>query len=145
MKGSISQRNMLLSFIPLWGLLLILNLEPSSTYPISTGLTDTDMDILKVLLQRLEESVSEQTSMDQGTPEGNGDVNRLDTEDASSEQQPRTGLDEAEIRELLSAKNLKNVRNDSSRRSSNCFGRRMDRIGSMSSLGCNTIGRYNPK
>lgn len=47
------------------------------------------------------------------------------------------------IREFLSAKNLKNVRNDSSRRSSSCFGRRMDRIGSMSSLGCNTVGKYS--
>lgn len=48
------------------------------------------------------------------------------------------------IRELLSSKNLKSLRSgDSSRRSSGCFGRRMDRIGSMSSLGCNTVGRYS--
>ncbi|MEQ2168590.1 hypothetical protein GOODEAATRI_016266 [Goodea atripinnis] len=63
-------------------------------------------------------------------------------EDTSSEQQPQTGLDEAEIRAFLSGKNLKSVQNDSTRRSSGCFGRRMDRIGSMSSLGCNTIGKY---
>lgn len=47
------------------------------------------------------------------------------------------------IREFLSAKTRKNVQNDSSRRSSSCFGRRMDRIGSMSSLGCNTVGKYS--
>ncbi|MED6235553.1 hypothetical protein AMECASPLE_014877 [Ameca splendens] len=145
MTSSISQRNMFLSSIPLCGLLLILNLEPFSTYPISTGLTDTDMDILKVLLQKLEESVSEQTVLDQGTTEKHGGVNRLNMEDTSSEQQPQTGLDEAEIRAFLSGKNLKSVQNDSTRRSSGCFGRRMDRIGSMSSLGCNTIGKYNPK
>ncbi|XP_038165321.1 natriuretic peptides B [Cyprinodon tularosa] len=145
MKSNKIQRNLFLSSIPLCGLLLILNLEPSSTYPINTGLTDTDMDILKVLLQKLEESVSEQTAMDQGTPEENAGVNRLNMEETSSEQQPQMGLDEAEIRELLSAKNLKNVRNDSSKKTSGCFGRRMDRIGSMSTLGCNTIGRYNPK
>ncbi|XP_054912896.1 natriuretic peptides B [Poeciliopsis prolifica] len=145
MNGSISQRNMFLSSIPLCSLLLIFNLEPSSTYPISNGLTDIDMDILKVLLQKLEESASEQTAVDEGVSEDGGRANRRDTEDTSSERQPQTDLDEEQIREFLSAKNLKSVRNDSSKRSSGCFGRRMDRIGSMSSLGCNTIGRYNPK
>ncbi|KAM4736753.1 brain natriuretic peptide-like [Anableps anableps] len=137
MNGSISQRNMLLSSIPLCGLLLFLNLEPCSTYPVSTGFTDTDMDILKVLLQKLEESVSDQTAVDQV----NGGVLRPNMDDTSSEPQPGV-LDEAEIREFLSAKNLKSVRNDPSKRSSGCFGRRMDRIGSMSYSGaCNTIGR----
>ncbi|XP_029292164.1 natriuretic peptides B [Cottoperca gobio] len=129
-----------LSSIPLCGFLLILKLQLFSTYPISTGLTDSDMDILKVLLHRLEESVP----VDQSVPAGI-DIQSLDIEDAAEGQQPQTGLDEAVIREFLSAKNLKSVRNDSSRKSSGCFGRRMDRIGSMSSLGCNTVGRYNPK
>lgn len=56
-------------------------------------------------------------------------------------QQPQDALDEALVREFLSAKNLKSMRSDSTRRSSNCFGRRMDRIGSMSSLGCNSVGK----
>ncbi|XP_071331085.1 natriuretic peptides B [Trachinotus anak] len=129
-----------LSPTPLCGLLLILNLQLISTYPISTSLTDTDMDILKVLLHRLEESVSEQTEVDQRVSAEQDGLDSL-----NAEEQPQTGLDEASIREFLSAKNLKSVRNDSSRRSSGCFGRRMDRIGSMSSLGCNTVGRYNPK
>uniref|UniRef100_A0A3Q0R2J1 Natriuretic peptide B n=1 Tax=Amphilophus citrinellus TaxID=61819 RepID=A0A3Q0R2J1_AMPCI len=137
-----SQSNMHLSSVPLCGLLLILKLQLSSTYPISTGLTDTDMDMLKVLLSRLQESVSEQTAEDQSAPAQRDLLDSLSTEDG---HQPEAGLSEAEIREFLSAKNLKSVRNDSSRRSSGCFGRRMDRIGSMSSLGCNTVGRYNPK
>ncbi|XP_035508197.1 natriuretic peptides B [Morone saxatilis] len=128
-----------LSSIPPCGFLLILNLQLFSTYPISTGLTDTDMDILKVIFQRLEESVSEQTEVDQRVP---AERDSLNTEEAAV-QHPLTGLDEVAIREFLSAKNLKSVRNDSSRRSSGCFGRRMDRIGSMSSLGCNTVGKYS--
>ncbi|XP_042348021.1 natriuretic peptides B isoform X2 [Plectropomus leopardus] len=131
-----------LSSIPLCGFLLILNLQLFSTYPISTGLTDTDVDILKVLLQRLEESVPD---VDQSIPAARDAVDSLDTEEAVDGQHSSTGLDEAAIREFLSAKNLKSVRNDSSRKSSGCFGRRMDRIGSMSSLGCNTVGKYNPK
>ncbi|AWP09194.1 putative brain natriuretic peptide-like [Scophthalmus maximus] len=131
-----------LSLIPLCGLLLILNLQQSSTYPVSTGLSDTDMDILKVLLHRLQESVSEQTEVDQRVPAEQDGLDSLHVEGVGADGwQPQSGLDEAAIREYFSAKNLKNVRNDSSRRSSGCFGRRMDRIGSMSSLGCNTVGR----
>ncbi|KAM9351058.1 natriuretic peptides B [Symphorus nematophorus] len=134
-----------LSFIPLCGLLLILNLQLFSTYPVSTGLTDTDMDILKIILHRLEESVAEQAEVDQRVPAERDDLDSLNTEETADGQQTQGGLDEAVIKEFLSAKNLKNVRNDPSRRSSGCFGRRMDRIGSMSSLGCNTVGKYNPK
>lgn len=96
-----------------------------------------------MLLSRLEESVSDQTAVDQNAPGQRDLLDSLSREDAGDGHQSDTGLDEAEIREFLSAKNLKSVRNDSSRKSSGCFGRRMDRIGSMSSLGCNTVGRYS--
>ena len=96
-----------------------------------------------MLLHRLE-SVSDQTSDEKNLPEN--DVPYIaNSDDEEDEQQTQAELDEARIREFLSAKNLKNVRSDSSRRSSGCFGRRMDRIGSMSSLGCNTIGKYSKK
>ncbi|XP_032376163.1 natriuretic peptides B isoform X2 [Etheostoma spectabile] len=121
-------------------LLLILNLQLFSTYPISTGLTDTDMDILKVLLHRLEESVP---NVDQSVPTRKDSLDILNMDEAADEQQPQTRLDEEVIRKFFSVKNLKNVRDDSSRRSSGCFERRMDRIGSRSYLGCNTVG--NPK
>ncbi|KAJ4934670.1 hypothetical protein JOQ06_007455 [Pogonophryne albipinna] len=132
---------MCLSSIPLCGFLLILNLQLFCTSPISPGLSDADIDFFKELLSRLEESVSE---VEQSvTAERN--LESLSTEEAADEQQPPPTLDEASIREFLSAKNLKSIRNDSTRKSSSCFGRRMDRIGSMSSLGCNTVGKYNPK
>lgn len=99
------------------------------------------MWIFQVLLHKLEESVSEQTQMNQRAPTEIESL--ISLEDKVYEEQPQTGLDETQIREFLSAKNLKNLRNDSSKKSSGCFGRRMDRIGSMSSLGCNTIGRYS--
>ncbi|XP_017292227.1 natriuretic peptides B [Kryptolebias marmoratus] len=143
MNSSCSQKSMHPSSFALCGLLLILNLQLFSTYPINTGFTGTDMDIFKVLLHKLEESVSEQSQVDKGAPTEIESV--ISMEDEANEEQPQAGLDETQIREFLSAKNLKSLRNDSSKRSSGCFGRRMDRIGSMSSLGCNTIGRYNPK
>lgn len=98
--------------------------------------------MFQVLLHRLQESVSEQTEVDQRVPAEQDGLDSLHVEGVGADGwQPQSGLDEAAIREYFSAKNLKNVRNDSSRRSSGCFGRRMDRIGSMSSLGCNTVGR----
>ncbi|XP_019963372.1 natriuretic peptides B [Paralichthys olivaceus] len=131
--------------LSLISLCIILNLQLLRTYPISTGLTDTDMDILNLLLHRLQESFSLQTEVDQRVPAEQDGLDSLYTEKGADGQQPQTGLDEAAIREFFSAKNLKILRNDSSRRSSGCFGRRMDRIGSMSSLGCNTVGRYSSK
>ncbi|XP_071396709.1 natriuretic peptides B [Centroberyx affinis] len=137
-------RNMHLSSIPLYSLLLLLNLQHLSGYPInSNGLTDDDVDILKVLLHRLEESIPEQTEVDQRVPAERERLPNLNMEENAEAEQPQTGLDEATIREFFSAKNLKAVRNDNSRKNSGCFGRRMDRIGSMSSLGCNTVGRYS--
>ncbi|XP_015832612.2 natriuretic peptides B [Nothobranchius furzeri] len=134
---------MYLPIIPLCSLFLILNLQLCSTNPIHSGLTDTDVNVLKVLLHRLAESLSENRLVDQDVLSETESLDGMgDTED---EKQPPNGLDEAEIREFFSAKNLKSLRNDSTRRSSGCFGRRMDRIGSMSSLGCNTIGRFNEK
>uniref|UniRef100_H3C9M7 Natriuretic peptide B n=1 Tax=Tetraodon nigroviridis TaxID=99883 RepID=H3C9M7_TETNG len=100
----------------------------------------------QMILHKLEESMSEQTEVDRKVP-ADRDLDLLDSldlEQTANRDQIRPVEVEA-IREFLSAKNLKNVRNDSSRRSSSCFGRRMDRIGSMSSLGCNTVGKSNPK
>uniref|UniRef100_A0A673BG31 Natriuretic peptide B n=1 Tax=Sphaeramia orbicularis TaxID=375764 RepID=A0A673BG31_9TELE len=81
-----------------------------------------------VLLHRLQESVPEQTDVDQ--------VDQVDPLDEGARRSRFSG-------KFLSAKNLKAVRNtnSNSRSSSGCFGRRMDRIGSMSSMGCNTVGR----
>ncbi|KAK2850781.1 hypothetical protein Q5P01_007057 [Channa striata] len=131
--------NMHLSSIRVFGL-LVLNLWLVRSYPVRTGLTDTDVDMLKVLLRTLEDSVSEQTDVEQ-----RDGLENLNVQDPADEPRLQTGLDEAAVRELLSIRNLKNVRNDSSKKSSGCFGRRMDRIGSMSSLGCNTVGRFSPK
>ncbi|KAM3872231.1 natriuretic peptides B [Diretmus argenteus] len=127
-----------LTSIPLCSVLLLFNLQLLSSYPIGDGLTDGYIDVLKVLLHRLEESIPE-AEVDQSVPAARERLEDLD----AMEEQPQTGLDEAAIREFLSAKNLKSVRNDSTKKTSGCFGRRMDRIGSMSSLGCNTVGRYS--
>ncbi|XP_014001466.1 brain natriuretic peptide isoform X2 [Salmo salar] len=140
---------MQLSNIPLFGLILFLNLPLLSAYPVYNGLlTNDDMNVLKVLLHRLEESIPERSEVERVATEKLDDMTleaiAMVAEDESEQQQNQ--LDKSAIREFLSARDLKTVRNDStSKRYSGCFGRRLDRIGSMSSLGCNTVGKYNPK
>ncbi|XP_041701040.1 brain natriuretic peptide [Coregonus clupeaformis] len=140
---------MQLSNIPLFGLLLFLNLPLLSAYPVYNELlTNDDIDVLKVLLHRLEESIPERSEVDRVATEK---LDNMTLEDiamvaADEREQQQTRLDKSAIREFLSARDLKTVRNDStSKRSSGCFGRRIDRIGSMSSLGCNMVGKDNPK
>ncbi|XP_029576181.1 brain natriuretic peptide isoform X1 [Salmo trutta] len=138
---------MQLSNIPLFGLILFLNLPLLSAYPVYNGLlTNDDMDVLKVLLHRLEESIPERSEVERVATEKLDDMTleaiAMVAEDESEQQQNQ--LDKSAIREFLSARDLKIVRNDStSKRYSGCFGRRLDRIGSMSSLGCNTVGKYS--
>lgn len=103
----------------------------------------------QVLLRRLEESIPEPAPVSADHFPKQRDANVLvddtslpEEEDYSQPQnvqQPSLSL--ADIKDFLSARDLKAVRSDSSKRYSACFGRRMDRIGSMTSLGCNTIGR----
>ncbi|XP_028849223.1 natriuretic peptides B [Denticeps clupeoides] len=110
---------MLLLNIPLACLLSFFILRPSGAHPLqSQDLTPEDMDVLKLLLQRLEESASPADRADAGRPE--------DPDLA-----------------VLSARDLKTARGNSApkRSGSGCFGRRIDRIGSTTSLGCNTVSR----
>ncbi|XP_016339851.1 brain natriuretic peptide-like [Sinocyclocheilus anshuiensis] len=123
--------------IPLVGLLLLFSVQLMGAFPLqNTALTTEDRDVLKLLLQRLEESIpassQEQTLMKVEEEEDNPEVTRV-------EPQPKT-----DMRDYLSARDLRTVRQDS-KRYSGCFGHKLDRIGSMSSLGCSTAGRSGSK
>lgn len=106
--------------------------------------------VFQMILDRLEESASKQSQWDQTGLSTDRDVvesMRSEEEEAAAEaaadgRAPPSGLDEAEIRKFFSAGNLKNLRKDLSSKTSSCFGRRMDRIGSLSPLGCNSLGKY---
>ncbi|XP_076132547.1 natriuretic peptides B [Alosa pseudoharengus] len=138
--------------IPITLLLAFLNLHLLSGHPVvpSELLSSEDVDILKVLLRQLEDSIPEQrpAATDGESAQNDAEVpledmslpEEEDYTQAQSAQHPRLSL--ADVKEFLSARDLKAVRNDSKRYSA-CFGRRMDRIGSMTSLGCNTVGRKN--
>lgn len=86
----------------------------------------------QLLLQRLEESIPA-SSQDQILSKVEEEAANL--EETFDEPHPKT-----DMRDYLSARDLRTVRQDS-KRHSGCFGSKLDRIGSMSSLGCNTVRR----
>ncbi|KAG7274843.1 hypothetical protein CRUP_038816 [Coryphaenoides rupestris] len=137
--------------LPLLCLGLLVGLRGFSSHPVHTGLGGDDVDMFKTLLRRLEESLPADPGMHH-LPVQRVDVHMPTKPDREEEEQEQEEgelqarlLDEATIREFLSAKDLKSVRNNdfSNRRSSTCFGGRMDRVGSMSSMGCNSVSRFS--
>ncbi|XP_015460983.3 natriuretic peptides B [Astyanax mexicanus] len=129
---------MRLSYIPSACFLLVLSVQLLSAFPLQSGaFTNEEMDVLKLLLDRLEEAIPAPMQSEAESTE----MTKLD--ESPEESNPKPQVD---ARDYLSARDLKNVKLDSgSKRYSTCFGRRLDRIGSMSSLGCNTVGRNSPK
>lgn len=85
----------------------------------------------QLLLSQLEESVPAQ-------------MLEPEEEEAVVEEKEVVPQPEVLARNFLSARDLKTVRqNSSSKKYSGCFGGRLDRIDSMSTLGCNTVGRHS--
>ncbi|KAG1968693.1 natriuretic peptides B [Pimephales promelas] len=122
--------------IPLVCLILLFSVQLTGAHPLqNSALTTEDMDVLKFLLQRLEESIPA-SPQDQILAKVEEEAAR---EETIAETYPKT-----DVRYYLSAQDLRTVRQDS-KRSSGCFGGRLDRIGSKTSLGCNTVRRSDPK
>lgn len=86
----------------------------------------------QLLVQRLEESIP--ASSEEQT------LTKVEEEEADHKETRVEPQPKADMRDYLSARDLRTVRQDT-KRYSGCFGRKLDRIGSMSSLGCNTAGR----
>ncbi|KAL4646074.1 brain natriuretic peptide-like [Arapaima gigas] len=126
----------------LCGLLLLLNAQVFSAYPVfSDSVTRDDLDVLKALLLRLEASLPDPKETGPFLAEPATDVNSEDIDD-----QPQARQNQDRVDRFLSAADLKAVRSGStSTKFSGCFGRKLDRIGSMTSLGCNTVSRNRPK
>ncbi|XP_076845158.1 natriuretic peptides B [Brachyhypopomus gauderio] len=136
-------------YIPHVCFLMLLSFRLTAALPLqSAALTKEDMEVLKLLLHRFEESVPTNLE-DQMLSEVDTLVPNLERTALSEEEdrtQPQANARSEDAKDYLSARDLRTVRNDSgTKRYSGCFSRRLDRIGSMSSLGCNTIGRHNPK
>lgn len=113
-------------------LLVYLQLQSSTAHPITQQDTDSNLDSFKVLLGRLEEKLEElegntETMEDRIQGPNDSGAPLQETEITDSNPFPLSNL----------LKGLRLVRNKKVMKGSNCFGRRIDRIDSVSGMGCN--------
>ncbi|XP_015192532.2 brain natriuretic peptide-like [Lepisosteus oculatus] len=132
-----------------YALLLLLNAQLCSAQPFHTDTVAKDVENLKTLLQRLEEAFPSPDEQEPFLSEQSEEGVFDDLPGEAQSEQPRDELHPktTDLEKYLSARDLQTLRSahSSSKRYSGCFGRRLDRIGSMSSLGCNTSSRYRSK
>ncbi|XP_023697391.1 natriuretic peptides B [Paramormyrops kingsleyae] len=123
----------------IFGLLMFANIHLLMAFPMYRDtLTGDDLDVLKDLIEQLEAI----TEMKEVAPFRTAVSKNVNSEDTDG--QPQLGTNQYSVERFLSPQDLKAVRNDSgTKKTSGCFGRRMDRIGSMSTLGCNVMNRKN--
>ncbi|MBN3285345.1 ANFB protein, partial [Polyodon spathula] len=123
-------------------------------YPYSDPVV-RDTDALKTLLQRLEDAFLlnvRAESLERGqVADGMPEERSFEAEDASQERDAEESAigystqdaEEARLSDRSASGFLNPLRN--AKRYSGCFGRRIDRIGSMSALGCNGGSRMSYK
>ncbi|XP_048860771.1 natriuretic peptides B [Brienomyrus brachyistius] len=129
----------MLTSAAIFGLLMFVNMGLLMAFPTYRDTqTSDDLDTLKDLIEQLE-AITEMKEVARFRTAVSENVNSEDTDD-----KPQLGINQYSVERFLSPQDLKAVRNDSSaKKTSGCFGRRMDRIGSMSTLGCNVMNRKN--
>ncbi|KAJ1145299.1 hypothetical protein NDU88_011588 [Pleurodeles waltl] len=123
-------------------LLLLLQLQGAWTSPIYDLSPARELDSLKTILERLEEKFSLmetlESNQDLQEPEVQGGLQVDPSEDTESQQpEPRVATAGAYSLKDSLLKGLRAIQNPRMMRDSGCFGRRIDRIGSMSGMGCN--------
>nr|XP_061828990.1 natriuretic peptides A-like [Nerophis lumbriciformis] len=124
----------------LWGLLPLL----AYSHPLGRTSTDDDLAQIKSLLERFEETMS-QLAQEQDSEPDYGAANRealWDVEQQDRDRDPVTPdraspLSEAQSRAMSQRSRLMDLLLSARKRTSGCFGARMDRIGNASGLGCN--------
>ncbi|KAM8927603.1 natriuretic peptides A-like [Pelodytes ibericus] len=126
-------------------ILFIIQYHSCGGHPIVDLDTDTDLDTFKGLLERLDEKLSQVAALESAADvldSGHkGGVEMASPEDIEIPQpepklppHSRFSLKDSFLKGLRSLQNPKMMRN------SGCFGRRIDRIDSLSGMGCNGVG-----
>uniref|UniRef100_A0A803JPM9 Natriuretic peptide B n=1 Tax=Xenopus tropicalis TaxID=8364 RepID=A0A803JPM9_XENTR len=122
-------------------LFVSLQFQSCAAHPVMDLDKDRDLDTLKGVLERLEEklAVMEALDADATNPSSeDADAARLaviDQEEIASQSFPEPQLP---LKDSF-LKGLRSLRNPKMMRGSGCFGRRIDRIDSLSGMGCNVL------
>ncbi|XP_053307987.1 natriuretic peptides A-like [Spea bombifrons] len=136
-------------FYLLWGslLLFIFQLHVSGAHPIMDLDTDRDLDSFKNILEKLDEKLSliealesspdllEQSPKDVGVHLASPEDSEAPRPEARVTPNIRYSIKDSFLKGLRSLQNPKMMRD------SGCFGRRIDRIDSLSGMGCNGFRR----
>ncbi|NP_001088998.1 natriuretic peptide B L homeolog precursor [Xenopus laevis] len=125
-------------------LFVCLQFQSCAAHPLMDLDKDRDLDTFKGVLERLEEKLALIEALDADATEPKSqdvDAARLpviDQDDIVSQSlsDPQLPLKDSIL------KGLRSLRNPKMMRGSGCFGRRIDRIDSLSGMGCNGSRRY---
>ncbi|XP_075046336.1 natriuretic peptides A-like [Mixophyes fleayi] len=125
-------------------LLLTLHLHCSTAHPLSDPDTDRELDSFKGILERLEDKLAliEALETSPGTLESRADdLAQQVTPAENGDPETRAARNNPlPINDSL-LKGLRALQNRKMTRPSGCFGRKIDRIDSLSGLGCNGFRR----
>ncbi|OCT70377.1 natriuretic peptides A [Xenopus laevis] len=125
-------------------LFVSLQFQSCAAHPVMDLDKDRDLDTFKGILERLEEKLALIEALDaEATESRSQDVDAarlsvIDQDDIVSQSLPEPQLP---LKDSF-LKGLRSLRNPKMMRASGCFGRRIDRIDSLSGMGCNGSRRY---
>ncbi|KAM6434847.1 natriuretic peptides A-like [Liasis olivaceus] len=122
------------SFLTIFSLVLFLCYQHSAAHPIHSLSPAEELADMEALLERLEEKVALMEDLQSNPDEfeiqresqAEDDINDQPADDAFPVFSDRTSL----------LKHMRGIQAAKSMRESGCFGRRLDRIGSVSGMGC---------
>ncbi|XP_048375277.1 natriuretic peptides A-like [Sphaerodactylus townsendi] len=118
-------------------LLLLFGVQRPAAHPVDSLSPAKELASMEALLERLEEKVALMEDLQSDTdfeePQGQAEA----SED-SSDLQPEARVEPAPLPSYRSSwlKHMRGLQAPKNLRESGCFGRRLDRIGSMSGMGC---------
>ncbi|XP_053136662.1 natriuretic peptides A-like [Hemicordylus capensis] len=135
------------SFLASFSLLLLLCFQHTRAHPVDSLSPAKELASMEELLERLEEKFS----LMEGLP-SNPELEELETQrgrmaepsDISENQQSETQVESGPFPSDRSSllKRMRGLQAPKNLQGSGCFGRRLDRIGSVSGMGCKGARRY---
>uniref|UniRef100_A0A8D0H9N2 Natriuretic peptide B n=1 Tax=Sphenodon punctatus TaxID=8508 RepID=A0A8D0H9N2_SPHPU len=120
-------------------MLLLIQLQHSTPHPIDSLSPARELASMEAILERLEDKFSLLEALESNPEPQEPKAQFLGISDDSDDQQPETRLDPSTSLSYRDSflKQLRGLQNPKMMRESGCFGRRIDRIGSLSGMGCN--------
>ncbi|XP_032088107.1 natriuretic peptides A-like [Thamnophis elegans] len=128
------------SFLIMVTLLFFLGFERTAAHPIHSLSPAEELANMEVLLERLEEKVALMEDL-QGNPEDSDTQGERQAEEDLNDQPLADDFPVFSDRTAL-LKHMRGIQTAKSMRESSCFGRRLDRIGSVSGMGCKGSRRH---